>query len=50
MVDAKDQTAAQFYSDERHIEMWRVKRLINMLDNTRGYVQMHNLERTRLIL
>lgn len=36
MVDAKDQTAAQFYSDERHIEMWRIKRLINTLNNTRG--------------
>lgn len=36
MVDAKDQTAAQFYSDERHIEQWRIKRLIQKLDTTVG--------------
>lgn len=32
----KTQTAAEFYSDERHIELWKVKRLIQKLDNTKG--------------
>jgi len=38
MVDAsaKNMTAAEFYSDEKHIEMWRIKRLITKLNNTRG--------------
>lgn len=37
MVDsAKNQTAAEFYSDERHIEMWKIKRLIKKLETTRG--------------
>jgi hypothetical protein len=39
MVEAtisKDQTAAQFYSDEKHIEMWKTKRLIKKLEETRG--------------
>jgi peptide chain release factor subunit 1 len=30
------QTAQQFYTDERHIEMWRTKRLIKTLEETRG--------------
>jgi hypothetical protein len=33
---AKQQTAAEFYSDEKHIEMWKTKRLIKKLENTRG--------------
>jgi hypothetical protein len=33
---AKEQTAAEFYSDEKHIEMWKIKRLIKNLDTTRG--------------
>ena len=36
MVDTAKQTAAEFYSDERHIEMWKVKRLIKKLEMTRG--------------
>ena len=36
MVDASKQTAAEFYSDERHIEQWRIKRLIQKLDTTVG--------------
>ena len=39
---SKEQTAAQFYSDEKHIEMWRIKRLIKKLDNTKGYVSHFN--------
>jgi len=35
MVEAK-QTAAEFYSDEKHIEMWKIKRLIKKLINTKG--------------
>jgi len=33
---AKEQTAAQFYADERHIEQWRIKRLVKTLEETRG--------------
>ena len=36
MESSKDQSAAEFYSDEKHIEMWKVKRLIKKLDNTKG--------------
>jgi len=39
MVDTREQnkvTAAEFYSDEKHIEMWRIKRLVQKLNNTRG--------------
>jgi peptide chain release factor subunit 1 len=35
-MEAKNQTAAEFYSDEKHIEMWKIKRLIQKLNNTRG--------------
>ena len=35
-MEANKQTAAEFYSDEKHIEMWRIKRLITKLNNTRG--------------
>jgi len=35
-MEAKTQTAAEFYSDEKHIEMWKIKRLIQKLNNTRG--------------
>lgn len=35
-MDSKDQSAAEFYSDEKHIEMWKIKRLIKKLDNTKG--------------
>ena len=35
MVDTK-QTAAEFYSDEKQIETWKIKRLINKLKNTKG--------------
>jgi hypothetical protein len=34
--ESKDQTAQQFYSDEKHIEMWKIKRLIKKLINTKG--------------
>lgn len=34
--ESKDMTAQQFYSDERHIEMWKIKRLIKKLINTKG--------------
>lgn len=36
MVDASKQTAAEFYSDEKHIEMWKTKRMIKKLEETRG--------------
>lgn len=39
MVDAKtnaNMTAAEFYSDEKHIEMWKTKRLIKKLTETKG--------------
>ena len=35
-MEAKIKTAAEFYSDEKHIEMWKIKRLIQKLNNTRG--------------
>jgi len=31
-----NQTAAEFYSDEKHIEMWKTKRLIKKLETTKG--------------
>jgi len=34
--NAKNQTADQFYSDETHIEMWKIKRLIKKLNMTKG--------------
>ena len=37
MVDnSNKQTASEFYSDERHIEKWKTKRLIKNLNETRG--------------
>jgi hypothetical protein len=35
-ASTKNQTAAEFYSDEKHIEMWKTKRLIKKLENTIG--------------
>ena len=35
-MDSSKQTADQFYSDEKHIEMWKVKRLIKKLSTTKG--------------
>jgi peptide subunit release factor 1 (eRF1) len=35
-MEASKQTAAEFYSDEKHIEMWKIKRLIKKLINTKG--------------
>ena len=35
-MEASKQTAAEFYSDEKHIEMWKTKRLIKKLETTKG--------------
>jgi len=34
MVDSN--TAMDFATDEKHIEMWKVKRMIKKLDSTKG--------------
>lgn len=34
--ETKNQTAAEFYADEKHIEMWKIKRLIKKLATTKG--------------